>query len=48
MPGDEPRSTPGTSVGIQFPDGTRTVDAHISHLRARLDGSGVTVETYRG
>jgi len=34
--------------GYDFAGGTRTVDAHISHLRARLDGSGVTIETYRG
>ena len=34
--------------GYGFPGGTRTVDAHISHLRARLVGSGVTIETYRG
>ena len=34
--------------GYDFPGGTRTVDAHISHLRAHLDGSGVTIKTYRG
>ena len=34
--------------GYGFPGGTRTVDAHISHLRAHLDGSDVTIETYRG
>jgi DNA-binding response OmpR family regulator len=34
--------------GYDFPGGTRTVDAHISHLRARLEGSDVTIETYRG
>jgi DNA-binding response OmpR family regulator len=34
--------------GYEFPGGTRTVDAHISHLRAHLDGSGVKIETYRG
>lgn len=34
--------------GYDFPGGTRTVDAHVSHLRARLEGSGVTIETYRG
>ena len=34
--------------GYDFPGGTRTVDAHISHLRAHLSGSGVTIETYRG
>jgi DNA-binding response OmpR family regulator len=34
--------------GYDFPGGTRTVDAHISHLRTRLQGSGVTIETHRG
>jgi DNA-binding response OmpR family regulator len=34
--------------GYDFPGGTRTVDAHISHLRARLVGSDVTIETLRG
>jgi DNA-binding response OmpR family regulator len=34
--------------GYDFPGGTRTVDAHISHLRAHLVGSSVTIETYRG
>jgi DNA-binding response OmpR family regulator len=34
--------------GYDFPGGTRTVDAHISHLRAHLDGSAVTIETHRG
>jgi DNA-binding response OmpR family regulator len=34
--------------GYDFPGGTRTVDAHISHLRAHLEGSGVTIETHRG
>ena len=34
--------------GYDFPGGTRTVDAHISHLRAHLGGSGVAIETYRG
>jgi len=34
--------------GYDFPGGTRTVDAHISHLRARLEGSGVEIETHRG
>ena len=31
--------------GYEFPGGTRTVDAHISHLRAHLDGSDVTIES---
>ena len=34
--------------GYDFPGGTRTVDAHISHLRARLEGSEVGIETHRG
>ncbi len=34
--------------GYDFPGGTRTVDAHISHLRARLGGSDVIIETHRG
>jgi DNA-binding response OmpR family regulator len=34
--------------GYDFPGGTRTVDAHISHLRTRLEGSGVAIETHRG
>jgi two-component system alkaline phosphatase synthesis response regulator PhoP len=34
--------------GYEFPGGTRTVDAHISHLRARLEGGEVTIETHRG
>lgn len=34
--------------GYEFPGGTRTVDAHISHLRSRLDGSDLTIETHRG
>jgi two-component system alkaline phosphatase synthesis response regulator PhoP len=34
--------------GYDFPGGTRTVDAHVSHVRARLEGSDVTIETHRG
>jgi DNA-binding response OmpR family regulator len=34
--------------GYDFPGGTRTVDAHISHLRAHLDGGDVVIETHRG
>jgi DNA-binding response OmpR family regulator len=34
--------------GYDFPGGTRTVDAHISHLRASLEGSEVSIETHRG
>jgi two-component system alkaline phosphatase synthesis response regulator PhoP len=34
--------------GYDFPGGTRTVDAHISHLRARLAGSNIIIETHRG
>jgi DNA-binding response OmpR family regulator len=34
--------------GYEFPGGTRTVDAHISHLRAKLKGSDLAIETHRG
>jgi two-component system, OmpR family, alkaline phosphatase synthesis response regulator PhoP len=34
--------------GYDFPGGTRTVDAHISHLRSHLEGSEVGIETHRG
>jgi two-component system alkaline phosphatase synthesis response regulator PhoP len=34
--------------GYDFPGGTRTVDAHVSHVRARLEDSGVMIETHRG
>lgn len=34
--------------GYDFPGGTRTVDAHISHLRSHLEGSDVGIETHRG
>ena len=34
--------------GYDFPGGTRTVDAHVSHLRAHLDGGDVIIETHRG
>ena len=34
--------------GYDFPGGTRTVDAHISHLRSHLAGSEIAIETYRG
>jgi DNA-binding response OmpR family regulator len=34
--------------GYDFPGGTRTVDAHISHLRAKLEGGEVIIETHRG
>jgi two-component system alkaline phosphatase synthesis response regulator PhoP len=34
--------------GYDFPGGTRTVDAHISHLRAALAGSDIVIETHRG
>ncbi len=34
--------------GYDFPGGTRTVDAHVSHVRARLEGSDVMIETHRG
>jgi two-component system alkaline phosphatase synthesis response regulator PhoP len=34
--------------GYDLPGGTRTVDAHISHLRAHLGGSGNLIKTHRG
>jgi len=34
--------------GYDFPGGTRTVDAHVSHLRSHLEGSELAIETYRG
>ncbi|MGD8623631.1 MAG: response regulator transcription factor [Anaerolineae bacterium] len=34
--------------GYGFAGGTRTVDAHISHLRSHLEGSQVVIETHRG
>ncbi|MGD9144066.1 MAG: response regulator transcription factor [Anaerolineae bacterium] len=34
--------------GYDFPGGTRTVDAHVSHLRAQLVGGDVKIETLRG
>lgn len=34
--------------GFEEPGLTRTVDAHIYHLRRKLVGSGITVETLRG
>jgi DNA-binding response OmpR family regulator len=34
--------------GYDFPGGTRTVDAHISNLRSRLEGTEIEIETHRG
>jgi len=34
--------------GYDFYGDTRTVDVHINHLRDKLDGSGVDIETLRG
>jgi two-component system alkaline phosphatase synthesis response regulator PhoP len=34
--------------GYTFAGGTRTVDAHISHLRSHLEGGDVSIETHRG
>ena len=34
--------------GYDYYGDTRTVDVHINHLRAKLDGSGIEIETLRG
>lgn len=34
--------------GYEIAGTTRTVDVHVNHLRAKLGGSGVTIETLRG
>jgi DNA-binding response OmpR family regulator len=34
--------------GYDVPGETRTVDVHVNHLRRRLQGAGVTIETLRG
>lgn len=34
--------------GYDFYGETRTVDVHVNHLREKLEGSGVTIETVRG
>jgi DNA-binding response OmpR family regulator len=34
--------------GYEFYGNTRTVDVHVSHLRDKLTGSGVDIETLRG
>jgi DNA-binding response OmpR family regulator len=34
--------------GFDYYGETRTVDVHINHLREKLDGSGVNIETLRG
>ena len=33
---------------ITVPVKTRTVDVHVNHLRRRLEGSGLVIETVRG
>jgi DNA-binding response OmpR family regulator len=33
---------------FDVPGKTRTVDVHVNHLRPRLAGTGVTIETLRG
>jgi two-component system alkaline phosphatase synthesis response regulator PhoP len=34
--------------GYDFYGDTRTVDVHVNHLRSKLEGSGVDIETLRG
>jgi len=34
--------------GYDFYGETRTVDVHVNHLREKLAGAGVTIETLRG
>jgi two-component system, OmpR family, alkaline phosphatase synthesis response regulator PhoP len=34
--------------GFDYYGETRTVDVHVNHLREKLDGSGVNIETLRG
>ena len=34
--------------GYEFAGETRTVDVHVQHLRAKLNGAGVQIETIRG
>ncbi|MGI2336278.1 MAG: response regulator [Dehalogenimonas sp.] len=34
--------------GYDYYGDTRTVDVHVNHLRAKLEGSGVEIETLRG
>lgn len=34
--------------GFDYYGETRTVDVHVNHLREKLEGSGVGIETYRG
>ncbi len=34
--------------GYDVPGQTRTVDVHVNHLRRRLAGTGVAIETLRG
>jgi two-component system, OmpR family, response regulator len=34
--------------GYQFNPGTNVLDVHVAHLRRKLEGGGVTIETVRG
>lgn len=34
--------------GFDYYGETRTVDVHVNHLREKLEGSGVNIETLRG
>lgn len=38
----------GTVWGYDYAGETRTVDVHVQHLRSKLDGAGVQIETLRG
>jgi DNA-binding response OmpR family regulator len=34
--------------GFDHPGATRTVDVHVQHLRSKLEGAKVQIETLRG
>ena len=34
--------------GYEFDPGTNVIDVHVSHLRSKISGSGVEIETVRG
>jgi DNA-binding response OmpR family regulator len=36
------------AFGYQFNPGTNVLDVHVAHLRRKLEGGGVTIETVRG
>jgi DNA-binding response OmpR family regulator len=36
------------AFGYDFPPGTNLVDVHVAHLRRKLEGGGVAIETVRG